>query len=108
MKQLNVQNLKAFCSSANALLLDVREPWEVETAAMKVPGVPTKHIPLGRIPERLSELDPTQSIVCICHHGVRSLQVVAFLQRNGYESVYNVAGGIDAWSALVDPTVPRY
>jgi rhodanese-related sulfurtransferase len=63
---------------------------------------------MGEIPARLAELPETQPIVCICHHGVRSLQVVAFLERNGYPSVYNLAGGIDAWSARIDPGVPRY
>ena len=108
MKQLAVQDLQAHCRATPTLLLDVREPWEVETAALRLPGVPFKHIPLGRIPERLDELDPSQPVVCICHHGVRSLQVVAFLERHGYESVYNLAGGIDAWSTQVDPGVPRY
>jgi len=108
MKQLAVQRLNAHCTASQALLLDVREPWEVETAAIRLQGVPAKHIPMSRIPERLEELDPSQSIVCICHHGVRSLQVVAFLERQGFESVYNLAGGIDAWSVEVDPSVPRY
>ena len=108
MNQLAVQHLQAHCTSSQALLLDVREPWEVELAAISLPGVGAKHMPMGSIPQRLSELDPAQSIVCICHHGVRSLQVVAFLERNGYPSVYNLAGGIDAWSVEVDPTVPRY
>jgi len=108
MKQLAVQHLNAHCTSSKALLLDVREPWEVETAAIRLAGVQAKHIPMSRIPERLEELDPSQSIVCICHHGVRSLQVVAFLERQGFESVYNLAGGIDAWSVEVDPSVPRY
>lgn len=108
MKLLNVQDLQRHCAAHRALLLDVREPWEVDTAALALPGVATRHIPLSQLPDRLDELDPSQSIVCICHHGVRSRQVVAFLERQGYESVYNLAGGIDAWSALVDPTVPRY
>jgi rhodanese-related sulfurtransferase len=108
MSQLAVQDLQAHCAAAPSLLLDVREPWEVEVAAMALPGVTSKHIPLGRIPDRLDELDPSQSIVCICHHGLRSLQVVAFLKRQGFESVYNLAGGIDAWSTHVDPSVPRY
>ncbi|HUG21968.1 rhodanese-like domain-containing protein [Piscinibacter sp.] len=108
MSQLAVQDLQAHCAAARALLLDVREPWEIDLAALSLPGVAHKHIPLGHIPDRLDELDPSQSIVCICHHGVRSLQVVAFLKRQGFESVYNLAGGIDAWSAHVDPGVPRY
>jgi rhodanese-related sulfurtransferase len=108
MKQLAPRDLAAHCAATAALLLDVRESWEVERAAIRLPGVPFKHIPLSRIPERLKEIDPAQTIVCICHHGVRSLQVVAFLERNGYASVYNLAGGIDAWSVEVDPSVPRY
>jgi rhodanese-related sulfurtransferase len=108
MKQLAVQELSAHCAAEGALLLDVREPWEVDTASIRLPGVPHKHMPIRTLPERLGELDPAQSIVCICHHGVRSLQVVAFLERQGFESVYNLAGGIDAWSVEVDPTVPRY
>lgn len=108
MKQVAARDLPAHCAATPSLLLDVRESWEVETAAIRLPGVPFKHIPLSRIPERLKELDPSQPIVCVCHHGVRSLQVVAFLERNGFESVYNLAGGIDAWSVQVDPSVPRY
>lgn len=108
MKQLTVQDLSAHCTASKALLLDVREPWEVAVAALRLPGVPHKHLPIRNLPERIDELDRSQSIVCICHHGVRSLQVVAFLERQGFESVYNLAGGIDAWSVEVDPTVPRY
>jgi rhodanese-related sulfurtransferase len=108
MNHIAVRDLDRHCAASQALLLDVREPWEVDTAAIRLPGVKSKHIPLSQIPQRLGELDASQSIVCICHHGVRSLQVVAFLQRQGFESVYNLAGGIDAWSVEVDPAVPRY
>jgi rhodanese-related sulfurtransferase len=108
MKQLGVHELRPHCVAHRALLLDVREPWEVALAAIRVDGVEARHIPMSAIPQRLDELDRSQSIVCICHHGVRSLQVVAFLQRQGFESVYNLAGGIDAWSEQVDPGVPRY
>lgn len=108
MKQVNVQDLKRHCALTRAQLLDVREPWEVDLATLRLDDISTRHIPLSQVPERLAELDPSQSIVCICHHGVRSRQVVAFLERQGFGSVYNLAGGIDAWSALVDPTVPRY
>jgi rhodanese-related sulfurtransferase len=109
MKQLAVHELAAHCAATpSTLLLDVREPWEVERAALRLPAVAVRNIPVVRIPDALDELDASQSIVCICHHGVRSLQVVAFLERNGFESVYNLAGGIDAWSTQVDPGVPRY
>jgi rhodanese-related sulfurtransferase len=108
MKQLAVRDLAAHCAAEPTLLLDVREPWEVQRAAIALPGVELRNIPLQRIPEEVERLDPAQSIVCLCHHGVRSLQVVAYLERQGFESVYNLAGGIDAWSLQVDPGVPRY
>jgi len=90
------------------LVLDVREPWEVALASIALPGATVHHIPMNSVPDRLDELDGSQPVVCLCHHGVRSAQVVAFLERQGYEQVYNLAGGIDAWSAQVDPRVPRY
>jgi rhodanese-related sulfurtransferase len=108
MNQIAVADLARHCRSSRALLLDVRDPWEIELAALQLPDVPHKHIPLTEIPDRLDELDPTQSIVCICHHGTRSMQVVAFLERHGFESVCNLAGGIDAWSSEVDAGVSRY
>ena len=97
-------------ADAPPLLLDVREPWEAATASIASGSarLDQRLIPMGEIPARLAELDPTQPIVVFCHHGVRSLQVVAFLERQGFESVYNLAGGIDAWSREVDPSVPRY
>ena len=108
MKQLAVQNLRAHCEAQPSLLLDVREPWEVALAAIRIDGAASLHMPMNQVPARLAELDPARPIVCICHHGVRSAQVVAFLERQGFESVYNLAGGIAAWSAQVDASVPRY
>lgn len=112
MKQLPVTEVRQWASAAaqaaEPLLLDVREPWEVQLAAIRIPEASTLNLPMGLIPQRLAELDPAQPILCICHHGMRSAQVVAFLERAGFESVYNLAGGIDAWSAKVDPGVPRY
>lgn len=109
MKQLPVTDVTQWAAGAGEpLLLDVREPWEFEIAAIRIDGATTLNLPMGQIPQRLAELDPAQSILCICHHGMRSAQVVAFLERAGFDSVYNLAGGIDAWSALVDPAVPRY
>jgi rhodanese-related sulfurtransferase len=112
MRQLRVTDVHSWAAEATRegqpLLLDVREPWEFQLAAIQLPGAATQNLPMGQIPQRLTELDPAQPILCICHHGMRSAQVVAFLERAGFESVYNLAGGIDAWSAQVDPSVPRY
>jgi rhodanese-related sulfurtransferase len=109
MQSLAVDQLQAFAQGeSHTLLLDVREPWEVQTARISLPGVATLAIPMNEIPARLAEIDPSQSIVCICHHGARSAQVVALLLRQGYTDVYNLSGGVDAWSLRVDPGVPRY
>lgn len=86
------------------VILDVREPWEVELASL--PGVVA--IPMGRIVAEFGQLDPARSTVCLCHHGARSMQVAMFLERQGFDDVVNLTGGIDAWSAQVDPAVRTY
>jgi rhodanese-related sulfurtransferase len=86
-------------------LLDVREEWEVQLSP--VPDA-TVHIPMGQIPERLGELDPDAATVVICRSGGRSLQVAHFLAGNGFGTVFNLAGGILAWSRDVDPRIPQY
>jgi rhodanese-related sulfurtransferase len=108
MKQIAVQDLNAHCAAQPTLLLDVREPWEVEIASIQVLGATTLAIPMNEIPGRLQELEGAPSVVCICHHGMRSAQVVAFLERQGVDAVYNLAGGIAAWSQSVDARVPTY
>ncbi len=109
MESLQVEQLADFVAhDAQALLLDVREAWEVQVARIALPGARSLHIPMNEVSARLAEIDPAQSVVCICHHGARSAQVVAFLHRQGCQRVYNLAGGLDAWSLRVDPTVPRY
>lgn len=110
--QLSVAQLQALLAEQDAptavLLLDVREPWEAALASIQPPGTAKLLMPMGEVTSRWQELDPQQPIVCYCHHGMRSLQVVAFLQRQGFDSVYNLAGGIDAWSSEIDTAVPRY
>ena len=87
------------------VLLDVREPWEVATA--KIAG--SMSIPMGEIPSRaFQELDPEAHIVTVCHAGVRSLNVAAWMRNQGFEKVQSLSGGIDAWSREIDPAVPRY
>lgn len=109
LQQIGAGELLAMCAASPApLLLDVREPWESQLASIRIEAVNSLAIPMGQIPERLAELNPLQPVVCYCHHGVRSLQVVAFLQRAGFACVYNLAGGIDAWSLEIDAALPRY
>ena len=95
-------------SEPTSLLLDVREGWEVKLASLPLPAARHLHVPMATVPLRLPEIPRAQPVVCICHHGARSAQVVAFLLRQGYTSVYNLAGGIEAWATHVDPAVPRY
>lgn len=86
-------------------LLDVREPWEFETARIN----DAKLMPMGEVPSRANqELDPEDHIVVICHHGVRSMNVTAWLRQQGFEKAQSMRGGIDAWSRRVDSKVPTY
>ena len=86
-------------------LLDVREPWEFETA--KIAGA--ELMPMGEVPTRAhQELDPDDSIVVVCHHCVRSMNVTVWLRQQGFEKAQSMRGGIDAWSRRVDQTVPVY
>src|SRR4029453_11975976 len=85
-------------------LSGLREPVEYEIA--RIDG--TKLIPLGEIPERLDELEREQPIIVHCHSGKRSAQAVRLLQQHGFAKVYNLEGGIDAWSEQIDPNVPKY
>lgn len=92
-------------SDRSARLIDVRENWEF--AASKVEG--SVLISMGEIPARAeSELRPDERLVIMCHHGVRSMNVTAWLRRQGFEQAQSMRGGIDAWSREVDPTVARY
>jgi rhodanese-related sulfurtransferase len=87
------------------ILLDVREPWEFQTARFDHALL----MPMGDVTSRAhAELDPDAHIVVVCHHGQRSLSVAMWLRGQGFERAQSLAGGIDAWSRTIDPTVPRY
>jgi rhodanese-related sulfurtransferase len=86
-------------------LVDVREPWEFQTA--KIEGATL--MPVGDVPSRAhQELDPEQHIVVYCHHGVRSMNVTSWLRQQGFEKAQSLAGGIDRWAREADPSVPKY
>ena len=95
-----------------AVLLDVREPHELQWASVDKDaarlGCTVVAMPMATVPMRLSELDPDQPIACLCHHGVRSMQVARFLVGKGFGEVVNITGGIDAWAEQLDPSVARY
>lgn len=91
------------------LVLDVREPWELQTAAVaSAPGYELLAMPMRSVPGRLTELDAERPIAVLCHHGGRSAQVTQFLLNQGFQRVVNIQGGIDRWSLERDPGVPRY
>jgi rhodanese-related sulfurtransferase len=107
MEQLTVQALAEWLADASReppLVLDVREPWELEKAGLS--GITA--IPMHEIPARVGELDRGREIVTVCHHGGRSMQVAMFLQQKGFSRLFNLTGGMDAWSREVDPKIPRY
>lgn len=102
---ISVKEVHARLQRGDALLLlDCREHDEVKVA--QIDGA--KHIPMGEIPTQQVYLDPDQETIVFCHAGVRSMAVAQFLIEQGFEDVKNMAGGIDAWSQEVDPSVPRY
>ncbi len=104
--EITVDQLKQHVTSPEPpLLLDVREPWEYAIA--HIAGATP--MPMNEVPGRAhQELDEDLPILVLCHHGARSLSVAAWLRDQGFAQAQSVAGGIDAWSRSIDPTVPRY
>lgn len=109
MEHVSAAELAAWLADTDAtrarpFLLDVREHWEFETC--HIDGATL--MPMNSIPARIDDLDEDAAIVCICHHGARSMQVAAFLERNGFARVSNLTGGIHAWALQVDTAMPKY
>jgi molybdopterin/thiamine biosynthesis adenylyltransferase/rhodanese-related sulfurtransferase len=102
--EITVQDLKSKLDNEEDInVLDVREPHEYEVANIGV-----RLIPLGELPQRLVELDQDEYVVIHCKTGARSARAVKLLQDSGFQNVYNVKGGITAWSEEIDPSVPKY
>ena len=97
---------------AMPIVLDVREPWEVQTASVKPAGFTLLLIPMQSVPARIAEMKQAHGadhpIACLCHHGMRSLQVANYLAQNGFTGVVNLQGGIAAWAEQLDASVPQY
>ena len=107
VKQISPAELAAWLADKSReapLLLDVREPWEHDKA--RIAG--SQLLPMGQVQARIAELSKEKEVVAICHHGGRSLQTALFLEKSGFSRVHNLAGGIDAWSRIVDASVPLY
>jgi adenylyltransferase/sulfurtransferase len=107
VRQITVEELAAKQAKGEAVyLLDVRQPFEHDLAALPDSVL----IPLDQLPRRADEVRPPEGalVVVYCHHGIRSLNGVAFLQQRGLANVASLAGGIDAWARRVDASVPLY
>ncbi len=104
LKDLNPKEFQDNLISHRHTLIDVREKWELDIC--KIEGA--INLPMSSIMETFSELDPESSYSLYCHHGMRSMQVANFLLSNGFKSLFNLKGGIDAWSREVDASVDRY
>lgn len=107
IRQLKVQELSAMLAAGEPVyLLDVRQQWEHDITAL--PG--SRLIPLDQLGHRANEIQAAEDalVVVYCHHGIRSLSGAAILQRLGFDNVASLAGGIDAWSLHIEPTMPRY
>ncbi len=106
IRQMTVHELKEKLDKGtnDFVLIDVREPWELNVCA--IPGAVS--IPMRAIPARYPELSKDAELVLMCHHGVRSQQVAYFLERQGFTRLNNLAGGIAAWARDIDPKMPTY
>lgn len=104
MRTITATELQQHLQDKQPVLLDVREPAEYEICQIDNALL----IPMGEITSRIQELDEEDEIVCICHHGMRSLQVAMYLESQGFSNMVNLTGGIEAWACEVQPDMPRY
>jgi rhodanese-related sulfurtransferase len=104
MLRMSASELATHLQTASPLLLDVREPWEFDIC--HIDG--SINMPMGQVPQRLGDLRDADEIIVICHHGVRSMRVIQFLQQQALDNLVNLDGGVDAWARSVDPDMPVY
>ncbi|HYE51566.1 MAG TPA: rhodanese-like domain-containing protein [Azospirillaceae bacterium] len=103
--EIEVETLDAWLRAGErVILLDVREPWEVDLCALDG----SLNIPLGSLPTRVSGITADLPVVTVCHHGFRSAQAAAWLRSQGFDRVTNLSGGMDAWARRVDTTMKVY
>ncbi len=101
--EVEVLELKKMLKNNEVVLLDVREPYEIEICNVKG----SLFIPMNEIPQNIEQLDKEKRYAVMCHSGVRSLYVSNYLNSLGY-STLNVAGGIEGWATDVDKNMRRY
>lgn len=103
VREMTVRELKRRLDAGETIaVLDVREPFEYNAG-----HISDLHIPLGELPARVHELDSSQETVVYCRSGNRSRRAADFLQSSGFDRVWNLKGGINAWAAEVDPKLAR-
>lgn len=104
MQEISPREASTLLADGAATLLDVREPWEIAVAGLKN----ALCIPMQELAGRLEELDRDRAVIVLCHHGNRSRIVAHWLEQSGWSTVFNLTGGIDAWSREIDPKIPCY
>jgi rhodanese-related sulfurtransferase len=104
MRRINAAQLAAQLEHEDPVLLDVRETWEFEICHING----SVNIPMGQISRQLEQLQTTSEVIVICHHGIRSQQVISFLQQRSVAALVNLDGGVDAWARAIDPDMPVY
>jgi len=103
--QIEVDDLDRWKRDTKPLvILDVREPWELDICAFDG----SLNIPMAALPGRLGELPDDRPVVVVCHHGMRSLHATQWLRAQGHDQACNLQGGIDAWASQIDATMKRY
>ena len=104
MRRIDAAQLAVQLEHETPMLLDVREPWEFEIC--HIDG--SVNIPMGQVSRQLEQLQTASEIVVICHHGIRSQQVIIFLQQQSVATLVNLDGGVDAWARTIDLDMPVY
>ena len=104
IQDLSPADFKTKLDDSKTILIDVREDWEYDLCRIKG----SQLMPMSTIEQTYRQLDKDAQLALYCHHGVRSLRVIHFLQSQGYENLINLKGGIDAWSSEVDSSVAKY
>ena len=104
MQRMQATELAEYMSHSKPLLIDVREPWEFEICQL----AESINIPMSTIPNELAQIQDADECVIICHHGVRSMNVIQFLMQQDIDHLINLDGGVDAWAQTVDQDMPLY
>ena len=104
MRNLSAPQLSAYLETAQPLLVDVREPWEFDLC--HIDG--SVNIPMSQIMLELDQIEAAEETVVICHHGIRSQQVIHYLEQQSVENLINLDGGVDAWAREVDLEMALY